>query len=165
MQIARCLAAPLGAVVLLVAPFARADLTPAGAETCTIESQQKAGETCVKCAASFKRADTCRESYEAQGYKQRCKTRGASVWSEIWCRASGPASDAATAPTADGSAAPAPAPSAAAAVPPGTTPPPGKAGCGACTLQSVGGTTPWLLGAFAALVWFARRARGMRAPD
>jgi hypothetical protein len=163
MLVARRLAIPFSATALLVCSLARADLAPAAPETCTIDAQQRAGETCVKCPASFKKPDACRDTYAAQGSKQRCKTRGASVWSESWCRAAGE-KDASASPAPD--AAPLSPLTADAGAPPlsGAVTPPGKGGCGACAIgESPVGAIAWLSGAAAALFWIARRKRGARA--
>jgi hypothetical protein len=166
MAIARCLAPALGAAALLIALPSRADVPPAAPDTCTVDAQQKPGETCVKCPASFKRPDTCRDSYQAQGYAERCKSKGASVWHEVWCRASD--QDAAVpVPAASASdrdaAAPAPAASASGEAPPGTATPPGKGGCGACAMgASDASALAWIgaaIGAFGVLSRRRRRAR------
>jgi MYXO-CTERM domain-containing protein len=152
MLIARRSGLSFGAAALLACSLSRADLPPQQPETCTIDAQQKSGETCVKCPASFKRPDACRDSYDAQGYKQRCKTKGASVWSEIWCRAS--SEQDAAAPLSPDAGAPSPA---------GAVTPPGKGGCGACAAGAdPSGAGAWLSGALAALFGIARRRRAAR---
>jgi hypothetical protein len=67
----------------------RADVAPAPdfVETCTLGRQQRNGETCVECGDSYHGApDACARQYEPQGYSRRCRSSGASVWDEIWCK-------------------------------------------------------------------------------
>jgi hypothetical protein len=47
------------------------------------------GEQCVECSAWYEQPDKCQRELGSQGYAQRCRMPGASVWKEIWCR--GPA--------------------------------------------------------------------------
>jgi hypothetical protein len=63
---------------------AKADLPPPDGyvETCTVPQQQGVGEECVLCQATY--AQAC----NVTGYTERCKGWGASVWTEVWCRAS-----------------------------------------------------------------------------
>ena len=83
--------------LLLVAATASADVAPPPgyAGSCTVEKQQKKGEECTSCSAWHGERDKCQKELGAQGYTQRCKTRGASVWSEVWCKASEPKKDGA----------------------------------------------------------------------
>jgi len=70
---------------------ARADIAPSPdfVETCTVGRQQRAGETCVECGDSYHGApDACARQYEPRGYARRCRSSGASVWNEIWCKPS-----------------------------------------------------------------------------
>lgn len=69
---------------------ARADITVPGADTCTLEKQAKPGQECHMCRAFYGNADHCPESLAAYGFKQQCRSGGASVWSEMWCRAASP---------------------------------------------------------------------------
>ncbi|MEC7984535.1 MAG: hypothetical protein VX278_05190 [Myxococcota bacterium] len=69
----------------------RADMLPSKdfIETCTVEKQQKEKESCLSCGdAYFDDVDACKNRYASQGYTKRCKTSGASVWTEIWCKPS-----------------------------------------------------------------------------
>lgn len=79
----------LAALPLLFSGQASADLPPPKdyVEKCALEKQQGRGETCKVCGASFQGRDACLKLGE-QGYSHRCATYGASVWEEIWCRAS-----------------------------------------------------------------------------
>lgn len=74
--------------LLLLATFALADLPPPDdfVETCTVAQQALDGKECVSCNANFGGREDC-EAHEKTGYKAACKTYGASVWSEVLCRA------------------------------------------------------------------------------
>lgn len=80
------------AVTALSTP-ALADLAPPPGyvEKCTVENHQKDGKTCTSCAADFKNRDRCESELGPKGYTRACRTRGASVWSEVWCLESKPA--------------------------------------------------------------------------
>jgi MYXO-CTERM domain-containing protein len=72
----------------LVAPLeARADVAPDPdyVESCTLDKQRESGDECFECRASFQDRDACKHHAEG-GFAPRCQTRGASVWTEIWCR-------------------------------------------------------------------------------
>ena len=75
-----------------LASRARADLPPPAGyvEACTLQKQSRAGQECFDCSAYHGNSNHCSESLEAYGFGQSCRSRGASVWSEVWCRASGP---------------------------------------------------------------------------
>jgi MYXO-CTERM domain-containing protein len=87
-------------LALIIAPFAAAVAlgftlsAPAHAdvvdpnyeETCTLSKQQKDGESCVECSASVSDSKACETAHSSDGYAQRCKTRGASAWVELWCK-------------------------------------------------------------------------------
>jgi hypothetical protein len=70
--------------ILMGTVQAKADLPPPDGyvETCTVTQQQGMGEECVTCQATY--AQAC----NVAGYVQRCRSWGASVWTEVWCRAS-----------------------------------------------------------------------------
>src|SRR5262245_49459993 len=55
-------------------------------ENCTVEKQKKSGEECVSCATFFAEADKCVRDHGSRGFEFRCKTRGGSKWSEVWCK-------------------------------------------------------------------------------
>lgn len=80
------------AVTALSTP-ALADLAPPPGyvEKCTVENHQKDGKTCTSCAADFKNRDRCESELGPKGYTRACRTRGASVWSEVWCLEGKPA--------------------------------------------------------------------------
>ncbi len=90
------------AVLLTVACLGGAALAdvpppPGYVEQCTVAKQQKRGAACVSCGDAYHGdRDACERSLAPQGYERRCKTRGASVWTEVWCR---PAAAAPTEPT------------------------------------------------------------------
>jgi len=87
------------AYALLAAAFvssfaarAAADITvPGHVETCTMAKQAKAGQECHECNAFHGNHTHCPDSLASYGFTQTCRTNGASVWSEIWCRAASPA--------------------------------------------------------------------------
>jgi hypothetical protein len=61
-------------------------------ESCTVEKQQRAGLSCKLCDSYHGNpADYCAKQAGA-GFRQVCRTRGASVWGEVWC--TGDAADA-----------------------------------------------------------------------
>lgn len=68
---------------------ANADLAPPAdyVENCTVAKQQVDGKLCVACASSYATVDKCKDDYSGQGYIQACKSWGASVWTEVWCKA------------------------------------------------------------------------------
>jgi hypothetical protein len=68
-------------------PWASADIAPPRdyVEKCSIEAQQKSGEQCRLCGGSFRGREECKQ-LASQGYRERCRTYGASVWQEVWCR-------------------------------------------------------------------------------
>jgi MYXO-CTERM domain-containing protein len=76
---------------LLVTLGARADVTPAPNPSCSVQRSQRPGVACRECAAWHGKPDACREQFGAQGYTRRCRTPGASVWHEVWCRGEAPA--------------------------------------------------------------------------
>lgn len=100
--------------VAAVSGPAFADLAPPPGyvEKCTVENHQKDNKTCTSCAADFKSRDRCESELGPKGYTRACRTRGASLWSEVWCLEGKPAptpTEPAPAPTP---VEPAPSPSA-----------------------------------------------------
>jgi hypothetical protein len=75
-----------------LAPLCRADLAPPRGfvESCTMKAQSGAGKECLSCAAFYGNSDHCEVSLGDYGFTQGCRTGGASVWSEVWCRPAGP---------------------------------------------------------------------------
>lgn len=84
------------------AAVAVADIAPPPGyvERCTVARVQKEnpGQTCVSCDAWHGGREDC-EQHEAQGYVKQCKTRGASTWDEVLCKAGTPAAEPAPDPT------------------------------------------------------------------
>lgn len=74
--------------ILLSAHVALADIPPPPGyvETCTVGNYASAELECTSCSAYFGGREPC-EALEQQGYSQRCRTSGASVWEEVMCRA------------------------------------------------------------------------------
>ncbi len=54
-------------------------------ETCTIDHQRQEGETCRECSASHMNPGYCETSFADSGLDRRCRTWGASAWTEVWC--------------------------------------------------------------------------------
>jgi MYXO-CTERM domain-containing protein len=75
---------------LLLAPTALADVAPPPGyvERCTVEKQQKPNETCIACSTYHAEHDACAKQHAGRGFAHRCQTRGASVWTEVWCKPS-----------------------------------------------------------------------------
>jgi MYXO-CTERM domain-containing protein len=99
-----------GIAMSLVGATAHADMPPPDdyVETCSVAQQQKAGELCVSCQVTYADFEACKKLYEPQGYLNRCKTWGASVYSEVYCKVDPNAGTAgaggATAPILNGGA-------------------------------------------------------------
>ena len=63
-------------------------------EDCTVEKQQKDGETCVLCEESNTwEPDGCKKRHDTDGYTKRCKAFGGDQWNEIWCKSGGTPTD------------------------------------------------------------------------
>ena len=116
--------APLASLLLTLAlgtlsSVAQADLAPPPGyvEVCTVDRQQKPNERCELCSKSyFREPDGCKKKLASKGFSQRCRSRGASVWTEVWCRpkdSAAPPPSASAAPPPSASAAPPPSASAA----------------------------------------------------
>lgn len=75
---------------LLLLSIALADVPPPPGyvETCTVEKQCTPTEEGVSCGAWFGEPDACAHLL-AEGWVLRCRTSGASVWSEVYCRGAG----------------------------------------------------------------------------
>lgn len=79
------------ALGLAVPSIARADIPPSPGyvETCTVENEQRPGEECVLCGDAYHgERDACEKQHGPAGYARRCRTAGASVWKEVWCKQS-----------------------------------------------------------------------------
>ncbi len=67
--------------------LAHADIAPPiHVQVCTVETQCRASEEGVSCVGSHVDRDRCEKQYAKNGYARRCKTYGASAWTEVWCR-------------------------------------------------------------------------------
>jgi hypothetical protein len=79
------------ALTLSLTTPARADISPPPGfvESCTMKAQSAGGKECLSCAAFYGNSDHCEQSLESYGFSQGCRTGGASVWSEVWCRPGG----------------------------------------------------------------------------
>jgi hypothetical protein len=60
---------------------------PGYVETCTVEKQCKADEEGRTCSANYNDTAACEKTLGKDGFVRRCKSYGASVWTEVWCRA------------------------------------------------------------------------------
>ena len=78
----------LSLAVALLPAVAAADLPPPPnyVESCTVEKQCTRDEEGTACSANFRERDKCSKALAADGWVHKCKTRGASVWTEVWCR-------------------------------------------------------------------------------
>lgn len=83
----------LGTSLGFMASVALADVAPPSdyVEQCTVAKKQTAGKECEACKNDYRsfQADTqdpCKFQYEPGGYTKICQSRGASVWTEVWCR-------------------------------------------------------------------------------
>jgi hypothetical protein len=74
--------------VALSSAWARADVPPPPdyVETCTIEKQQTATAECLECRTWVSHMNRCANSLVPYCFTKSCKTRGASAWTEVWCR-------------------------------------------------------------------------------
>ena len=79
------------AVLLLsfLAATAYADLPPPEGyvEQCTIARQCKKDEDGTTCSAWHGDRQKCKKEHATDGYTYKCSTRGASTWTEVYCRA------------------------------------------------------------------------------
>lgn len=80
----------LAATSLSAPAFADIAPPPGYVEKCTVENHQKDGKTCTSCSADFKSRDRCESELGPKGYTRACRTRGASVWTEVWCHEAKP---------------------------------------------------------------------------
>ncbi len=122
------------AALLCATAVARADLAPTTADSCTLQTEQQNGRQCQLCGASYEQPKKC-EALASQGYAQACRSGGASVWHEVWCRGGGN-------------------------VPPAEQ----KSGCGACSVGGTRGGLPLALAMCAAgIVALGARRRRQKA--
>ena len=59
---------------------------PGFVETCTLEKVTTPNEVCEACSTYYAEHDKCTKKYEETEYTKKCRTRGASTWTEIWCK-------------------------------------------------------------------------------
>lgn len=83
----------LGTSLGFTASIALADVAPPSdyVEQCTVAKKQTAGKACEACKNSYQSfqegyQDPCKSQFDAGGYTKVCQSRGASVWTEVWCR-------------------------------------------------------------------------------
>ena len=77
----------LAAVVLTpLLGYADVPPPPGYVEQCTIEKQCKKEEEGDACSAWHGDRDTCQKKHAQDGFVFKCKSRGASVWTEVYCR-------------------------------------------------------------------------------
>lgn len=62
---------------------------PGYIEQCTIEKQCKKNEEGDACRAWHGDRDGCKKRHASDGFVFKCQTRGASVWTEVYCRPKG----------------------------------------------------------------------------
>lgn len=79
-------------VLATIPSNAEADVAPPPnyVESCTVDRVQGSGEVCESCSAWHGEVDACDKSLGSHGYVRRCRSRGASAWSEVWCKAASP---------------------------------------------------------------------------
>ncbi|MBI4705366.1 MAG: hypothetical protein HY744_30030 [Deltaproteobacteria bacterium] len=181
LRLSSCCGVLAAAAIALATGAARADIPPPPGyvEQCTVERQQKPGEICEACGESFFREpDACAKRYAGTPFGERCRTAGASVWTELWCRpaAGEPKPVPTAAPVSPPSAGPSPTPTLTIAAPSAPAPPtarpptppaaaasppaPKPATAGSCALADAGDAIGALLvGLGAALARAAARRR------
>jgi len=76
------------AALLTCATSVTADPTPSPEPvgSCTIESQQHAGEECIMCGVMQGDPAKCLKRLASRGYTRRCRGEGTAQWLELWCR-------------------------------------------------------------------------------
>lgn len=76
------------AIGLFLCAPAAADIPPPPGyvEQCTIEKQCTKAEEGDACGAWHGDRDKCEKKHASDGFVRKCKTRGASVWTEVYCR-------------------------------------------------------------------------------
>lgn len=84
-----------------VASAASADVPPSPGyvETCTVANESGQGRECRSCDTYHGNPpDYCEGLVGAGGFTRACRTSGASVWSEVWCKGAAAAPAQAPAP-------------------------------------------------------------------
>ena len=75
---------------LVIPSLAQADVPPPPGyvESCTVEAQGASVE-CTLCGDAYHGdVDACEKKHGPAGFQRRCRTSGASVWKEVWCKTS-----------------------------------------------------------------------------
>ncbi len=72
-------------VVLATLAFADVAPPPDYVEACAVEKACPRGAEARSCEGSFQGRAEC-EALEASGWSSACRTRGASVWTEVMCK-------------------------------------------------------------------------------
>lgn len=83
----------LAALAIALSPgLALADIPPPKGyvEQCTVEKACKKGEEGTECRGWHGDPEGCSNRLSPAGWEARCQTRGASVWTEVFCRPKGP---------------------------------------------------------------------------
>lgn len=97
-----------GLLINLLLPLggARADAPPPDSyvERCNLQKTCPVGQECVLCPADYRdysqKPTVCEKNLAGLGFARQCKSWGASVWEEVWCRPVSGASDASVTITA-----------------------------------------------------------------
>lgn len=148
-----------GLIVALALPaLARADIPPSPdyVESCTVANHQGPGQECLICGDAYHGdVDACQRQHAPTGHTRRCRTAGASVWQEVWCKGGG-ASPPVKAPPVATDVKPAPQPATAPPAPAAADSSAAGSGCSVDPRGSLGG---WML-ALVGLAASRRRARG-----
>lgn len=159
-------------LTLTTASFADVAPPPNYVESCTVAQQSGPGLDCRECGTYYAEHDKCEKTLGTQGFSKRCRSRGASVWTEVWCRsaqAAPPQPDPDPHPSDPNYAKPPPGPAAIATDPapvvasdpaqqPAPMPP--RSGCGSCSVgRSAFGVSALLAAAMGAVLLIGRRRR------
>ena len=164
---ARFLLAAVLAVACVLARAARADVPPLTCDpTCDVERSSAVAGPCQACEAAFLDADACERALGPKGLTRRCRSRGITQWTEVWCGAqAAPAVSASAGPVApSASTTPRDAPRAPGTGPGNVTPAPGTGDVGGprsgCATSRSSAAWPSLAAlAACVLVLFARHRR------
>lgn len=72
----------------LLPALVRADIPPPAGyvEQCTIEKQCTKDEEGDACRAWHGDREVCTKKHAQDGFSLKCRSRGASVWTEVYCR-------------------------------------------------------------------------------
>ncbi len=86
----KAMMAALGMSLFLFSPVSLADIPPPPGyvEQCTMAKAPGKNDDCLECPAYYGQATRC-EALGDFAYTSKCRSSGASVWREIWCRKKG----------------------------------------------------------------------------